>query len=201
MRADIQTRFVFDHNDSGFNGFSKPIAGYKPIDDQPTINSIDLKVAEGEDDNGVYPRMYISMRYGRPVFTNVLKFYMIPAAIFVLLVIEKVEGADLLGISSTLILADIALLFVTSDVVMTFQEQAVILNIVMLLVATMILQFVDFENTDFSVVAIAMVAVNLGLNFAIFLLQFLVARKEQKRVHALVTSDDFAKVAKQLAVL
>lgn len=196
-----QTRFVFDRADSGFNGFSKPIGGYNPIDSEPTINSINIQFSEGEEQSGVYPRVYVSMRYGKPIFTNVLKFYMIPAAIFVLLVIDRVEGADLLGISSTLILADIALLFVTSDNVMTFQEQAVIINIVMLLVATLVLRLVSFDLVDFGVVAFSMVGANVAVNVIVCLVQFFMARKEQKRVHDLVSSDDFAKAATQLSVL
>jgi hypothetical protein len=99
--------FSFDHGASKFNGFDRPVeaffpckAKYKPV------------VREWNDDA---PRVYISMGYERHKLQSFLKFYLVPPLMFLLLVLRQLEVPDILSLGATLVLANVALLFVSHN--------------------------------------------------------------------------------------
>ena len=109
-----------------------------------------------------------------------------------------------MGLSSTLVLANIALLFVTTTSnVMTFQEQSVIANTVLLVIVTLFLRVADVDEfgIEFSTLSFILIGINCLLNAILITAHWTIAQSEQARVHRLINSDNFAQAAKQLALL
>ena len=88
---------------------------------------------------------------------------------------------SLLSISSTLVIANVALLIVTSNNVFTFYEQAVLIQILTLIVATLIMGFVDTEEHS-NTLQLVLGLANFGILFVLFVSHYMITWHENKRI-------------------
>ena len=103
---------VPDMHDSDYQGYRSIGGSYKPLwnDDQNVIVkpiSIEYKKL-----NQIYSRVYVIFPFKHKWVSDVVKYYAIPCVMYMLLLIfiEITDDKDLIGISSALVLANIALL-------------------------------------------------------------------------------------------
>lgn len=184
------TRFTFDRDDSSFGGFLKDVGGFKHATDYPCVNEIDI--AHTYNPSGGYPRVYISMRYKYSPLLDVLKFYCIPSMLFVLMVIEKLDSGSLIKLGSALILGDIALLFVQKGNVMTYGEQTVVANTLLLISGTVMLSKSAIETALLPHVGMMMLVVVCSFNFILLVAHFCQARVHNARIVKLIEKNEFA---------
>jgi hypothetical protein len=130
--------FIFDKEDSNFQGYNVIGGGYYPILDEPIINNVfilydQLKIR--------YSRLYLILSYKHNWISDVVKYYIIPNTLMLLLVIVEIHSnTELISIASTLILADIALLFtIPTRSYISFMEYSLIIHILFKLLSTYIL--------------------------------------------------------------
>jgi len=128
--------------ESSFQGMQQPVGGYVPVKDaitgavQPVINKKHKMNIDGQQ----WDRLYVSVRFQKDYRQDLLQFYIVPFLTFIYIPIRNFEGPDdLLAVSSTLVIANVALLIVTQHKVFSFSEMAVIIQIILLLCATIIL--------------------------------------------------------------
>ena len=149
----------YDMDDSSFRGMTVQLGEYHPKDD-----AVPLDISVEHAYEGAYPRVYLFQRFEHSWHEDVIKFYMMPAAMPLLLAFIDNYNTQV-SISSTLIVADIALLFVNVSPTLTFNEQATIFNLIVLVVNTISnyfleehegLRVVDFTGACFSMLGTAL---------------------------------------------
>ena len=87
------------------------------------------------------------MQFKRNGFEGVITYYAVPFLLFNYLVIKPMESTEaLLGVSSTLVIANVALLIVSKTNTLKFYEQAVLIQVVVLITATLFLAFFDHAS-------------------------------------------------------
>mmetsp|Transcript_53017 Transcript_53017/g.158675 ORF Transcript_53017/g.158675 Transcript_53017/m.158675 type:complete len:218 (-) Transcript_53017:96-749(-) len=192
--------FVYHEEDSCFIGFSKRLkGGYSPRDSLGyPKNKRDCKAEVIvykylPSHTNAYPRLYISKCYKSHPAESIIKFYLIPALIFIILVTDRMAGPDLLSISSSLILADIALLFCITSCknTVSHQEQAVIVNTVLLIGCTMLLHISNNRAGDnpaaglsFRALAVGMIGLNVATNAVMIVCHYKTATYAQDRIES-----------------
>ena len=190
-----RVKFIYNKDESDFSGMQKPISGYVPEKDkngdkilEPVINN------EHSYSNAdiVWDRLYISVSYQRQNWEEIVTFYVIPFLLYNYMIIKPIQSVPeaLLGVSSTLVIANVAFLIVYQNDVFTYYEQAVIAQIIVLILSTLTLAFFDFGKN---------IRLLLGcFNFSVFviILSFHIfsARKENKIVSDLIKKGDYKKL-------
>merc|ERR1712238_518036 len=97
----------------------------------------------------------------------------------------------LFSISSTLVIANVALLIVTSNNVFTFYEQAVLIQILTLIVATLIMGFFDAEESS-NILQIVLGFANFGILVILFVCHYMIAWHENKRILTHIQKGEYA---------
>jgi len=92
----------------------------------------------GDDTSVVWDRMYICFFYKKNKMERVLTYYIMPYLLFYYMVIQNL-GDSMLGTSSSLVLANVALLIVSQNKIFAFYEMAVVIQILILIIATLIM--------------------------------------------------------------
>lgn len=130
--------FVYDSPDSNFQGYNVIGSGYYPIFKKPKISSITIKY---DKLNIQYSRLYFILSYQHNWIADVVKYYIIPTILMLLLVIVEIKDKQQqISIASTLVLADIALLFtIPTRSYISFMEYSIIINILFMLTSTYLL--------------------------------------------------------------
>lgn len=185
-----RVKFIYNEAESDCSGMKKTISGYIPEKNEkgeikPVINNNH----NYSNSNTEWDRLYISVSYNRKNLEDVVTFYIIPFLLYNYMIIKPIQSNPeaLLGVSSTLVIANVALLIVYQNDVFTYYEQAVIIQIIVLISSTLILAFFDFEKNIRVVLCL--------FNFIVFLItlgfHMYSARKENKHVSDLIKKGDY----------
>mmetsp|Transcript_32763 Transcript_32763/g.49378 ORF Transcript_32763/g.49378 Transcript_32763/m.49378 type:complete len:317 (+) Transcript_32763:339-1289(+) len=133
-------RFNFKKDESFFDGMKKSFQGFypKPGTKPDTMNN---DVTTGVAAAQVYSRLYIWSVYTTRPWECLLSHYVIPYLLFVFMVVGTPDQHPerLVGIASTLVVANVALLIVSDNRVFSYKEQAVLLQIVLVVGSTFFL--------------------------------------------------------------
>ena len=163
-------RFNIKKNECQFNGMKEPIQGFSPKKD-PDVVCSDLS-AEGEMK---YSRIIVCTTYGKSPWECVFTYYLIPYTLFFFIVLAPHdEDFDLIETSSTLVLANVALLIVTQNNVFSFCERAVLCQIVILIAATFLLTVFGYTET----IRITLAAIDVSV--LIIILSYDIYRAKKK---------------------
>lgn len=140
------TTLTFHDSDSSFVAFRKNIRDYFPIDD-PVPLDVAMSHEYKERSGPTYPRVYVFQRFRHRWLEDLMKFYILPACLPVLLFFSAQDsGSDsiieTIALASGLILADIALLFVNNSPDLTFSEQSLIFNLSYIIVGSVVSSFI-----------------------------------------------------------
>jgi hypothetical protein len=153
------TYFYFDENDCGFSGLERDIGSYSPLGKHQVTT-----VSFGHEYEGSYPRVYLSQRIYHHSFEDSIKFYLFPPLMCILMLAFPAGDRDnLLSLSGGYILADVALLFTAGDSdVMTRKERALIFNIIMLAIATLLVASKTYGgDLARQIMGVSIVSINL----------------------------------------
>ena len=185
-------KFCYNEAESDFSGMKRPIAGY-----YPNKNGKDGVVVTVNDNHNytnadiAWDRLYFSVNFKRYKLELIITFYVLPYLLYNFMIIREItETGDLLGISSSLVIANVALLIVSSNNVFTSCEQAVIAQVVMLILSTMIMAFLDIETTHRIYLGIA----NGGIQILIFTYHYVTANRKNQHISKLILEGKYAEL-------
>ena len=189
-------RFVYDEEDTSFKGAEVPVGAFYPVDKKVLINHLtNIEVGTTSWD-----RLYLSTRFRRYMMQDLIKYYLVPTLVFVFVVVQPfADKADLISVASTLVLANIALLFVASSHVLTYREYAVLTQIICISVAAVTL---SFEDAVVSVTAqaglgnlqIGLLIGDIVIELAMIVFQFARARAKNNAALEAIKQNDFTKI-------
>jgi len=187
-------RFVYNEAESDFSGMKHPINGFYPFTNEsgevvPIINQ-----SHGySNSETTWDRLYISVSFQKSALEQIITFYIVPYLLFNYMIIKPINNdvESLLGISSTLVIANVALLIVTSNNVFTFYEQAVLIQILTLIVATLIMGFVETEEHS-NTLQIVLGFANFGILVILFVCHYMIAWHENKRILTHIQRGEYA---------
>lgn len=188
--------FKYMNAESDISGMQKAVGGYLPVKNKrglvaPVINT-NIKM---DIDGQQWDRLNISVRFRKDYRQDILQYYIVPFLMFLYIPIRNFGSPDdLLGVSSTLVIANVALLIVTQHKVFSFAEMAVLIQIISLLLATIILAVNEENFTEDSIMSTTQKTLII-LNIIIFALttggQFFYARSKNMAVCKAVESGDY----------
>lgn len=147
-------KMFFHESDSSFVAFRKQIRDYVPIGDPIPL---DIAMSHEYKNGGgpSYPRVYLVQRFRHQPFEDVVKFYTLPSLLPLLLFFTAKDGAgsydstvETIALSSGLILADVALLFVNKSPTMTFSEQSLLFNLAYLILGTVSCSAISMSQVE-----------------------------------------------------
>ena len=181
---------VPDMHDSDYQGYRSIGGSYKPLwnDDQNVIVkpiSIEYKKL-----NQIYSRVYVIFPFKHKWVSDVVKYYAIPCVMYMLLIfIEITDDKDLIGISSALVLANIALLFTMDKTsVITYKEQIVIVQIFYILCSTLVLVSPELNNL---ITRVLLGSCNFLLTLCCVGLHYYISRKASVKIRHEIDNDRF----------
>ena len=181
-----------DVHDTNFQGYRTIGGSYKPLWNDIENNVIVKKVSVEYDEitNVTYPRIYVILPFKHEWKSDVVKYYAIPCVMFVLLIFTEISDHDLISISSSLVLANIALLFTMEKAsVITFKEQIVIFQIFYILVSTLILLSPTLNTL---VTRIVLGSCNFFMTCLTFGAHYYCSRRASERVRRELDNNDFS---------
>lgn len=183
----------FDDSDSSFVAFRKAIRDYIPLDD-PVALDVDMSHEYKEATGPTYPRVYLFQRLKHRSFADFIKFYVLPSLLPLLLFFTAGDGSkdniiETIALSSGLILADVALLFVNNSPTLTCNEQSLIFNLAYLIIGSIASSIIgDSSVRGETYRATMIIFVSLSLPLSLLLAMFHKAkakRDNQKLVESL----------------
>lgn len=105
------------------------------------------------------------------------------------------DTADILGLGATMVLANIALLFVSNNLVLTCEEQPVLLNTITTIITSVILtQPAEDFGTTFDTLSIALTAINTIMTFSMFVGHMMLGAAMSRKARGIVKSGNFEKI-------
>ena len=161
-------KFIYKPEESDFSGMSHTVGGYHPIKTlsrtytQTNILKNGDLIDEYKEELKVLPtinnkhsyanaditwdRLYISVAFRKSSFDDIITFYIIPYLLYNYMVIRSFEDNTeaLLSVSSTLVIANVALLIVRQNNVFAYYEQSVLIQILVLIATTLVLSYYEF---------------------------------------------------------
>jgi hypothetical protein len=138
------------------------------------------------------PQLYVSVPYRRHRLQSYAKFYFVPLLMFLLLVLrEHTDKSVVVGLGATLVLANIALLFISNNHVLTCEEQPVLLNTITTILAAAILTQDTSSWITFDNLSVALVTINTGLTLAMLGVHLCWGAHFARRARTLIKSGDF----------
>jgi hypothetical protein len=191
-------KFIYNNEESDYGGMKQTIAGFEPVKNmkgnlEPTINRKHTFQNKGVS----WDRLYVSKEYKTKTFQSIFQYYVVPTLLFGFMIIRPFDSADsLLGVASTLIIANIALLIVVRDNFFTFNEQAVLAQIIMLAVGTIILASnfdpnVEDDDSTELILRIALGVADLVTISLVLLYHYVTAERINLEVREAVAKGDF----------
>ena len=181
-------RFNYDESESDFAGFKHPIQGYCPLVEEPHVHCGHTY----SNDGITWDRLYISMPFKRKKLEDTIKFYVVPFLSYYYMVIVNIDAVEeLLAISSTLVIANVALLITVTNNVFAFYEQAILIQILILVGSTLILSY--FNDNDFHTRILLAIA-NAVAFFVTLSAHWFVARKENNRIRGLISEGKYSEL-------
>jgi len=182
-----------DTDDSNFQGYRTIGGSYKPLWNDIKDNVIVKKVSVKYDEitDVTYPRIYVILPFKHEWRSDVVKYYAIPCVMYMLLIFIKItEKNDLIGISSSLVLANIALLFTMEKAsVITFKEQIVIVQIFYILGSTLILLSLTLNTL---ITRIVLGSCNFMTTCICFGTHYYISRCASKAIRSELDNNDFS---------
>jgi len=142
-------RFECKEDECIFNGLERNVLGFYPKS-KPQIlrNNPDAIHEDDETKIDSWSRFTIFATYKSNPWESLLSHYLIPYTLFFFIVLSPYEDSEsLISTSSTLVLANVALLIVSQNNVFTYCEQAVLLQIVILIFSTVLLVMLECTTT------------------------------------------------------
>jgi len=181
-------------DESSFHGMQQMVGGYIPVKNEegivePMINKKHKMNIDGQQ----WDRLYVSVRFKKDWTQDVIQFYVVPFLTFCYIPIRNFESADdLLAVSSTLVIANVALLIVTQHKVFSFSEMSIIIQIILLLVSTILLAlYSNYGDADLTPLQRALLLID-GIAFVVTLsAHYLVARHRNLAIFEAVTTGNF----------
>ena len=186
-------KFVYNEVESDFSGMKHAVAGYHPITNKNGIVDPVVNNAHSFSNSIItWDRLYISVAFKKKGVQEIVTYYIVPFLLFNYMIIGKINynTEALLGISSTLVIANVALLIVSQNNVFTFYEQAVLTQIVVLIIATLLLAYLNDSENMQSILALS--------NFAIFCLTLgahsVMAKFENAKIHSHIRNGRYSEL-------
>ena len=182
-------RYHFDKHESDFSGFKHPIQGYYPITRNPNIHS-----GHSYSNAAItWDRLYVSFPFKKKKAEDIIKYYVVPFLSYYYMVIARIDAVeDLLAISSTLVIANVALLLTASNYVFTLSEQAILIQVVILVISTLILAY--FSAITEVNIQLALALFNAGMFVVTLASHWAIAHKGNTRVQTLIKEGKYSEL-------
>ena len=187
-------RFVYDETETSFKGAEVPVGAFYPVDKKVLINHLtNVKVG-----SATWDRLYLSTRFRRYMLQDMIKYYLVPTLVFVFVVVQPfADTADLISVAATLVLANIALLFVASSHVLTYKEYAVLTQIICISAAAVTLSFEDAvvsvtSQAGIGNLQIGLLVTDILIELGMIIYQFARARASNNIALEAIKRNDFA---------
>lgn len=175
-------RFQPSVKESFLTGFKSSLQGFSPKKGTHPVmmnNCVDLSNKSEES----YSRLMVSAIYRRSHWEYVLSHYIIPYLLFGFMVLSPEQDVDILATSTTLVLSNVALLIVTQNNVFSYHEQAVLLQLVLLIVSTVVLVLYGYTIQN----RIMFASIDALMFLMLVLTHPLIARSWNIQVHEEIT--------------
>ena len=127
-------------------------------------------ITGGNDKTTKYSRIYFILSYKFSIYTDLIKYYFIPSILTIILILfYNMDESNFSGLFSTIVLGDIALLFILpTNGVFTKNEKSICLNILMILIITVMkINFVSLSRLYGSLVFTSINIINLLYDYFI----------------------------------
>lgn len=181
-------RFNYDKEESDFSGFKHPIQGYYPISREPHIHS-------GHTYSNAaitWDRLYVSFPFQKKKGEDIIKYYVVPFLSYYYMVIAPIEAVEeLLAVSSTLVIANVALLLTAGNYVFTLYEQAILIQIVVLLVSTLTLAY--FTDSTWNI-QLLLATLNAGVFVITLAVHWAIAYNRNNRIRGLIKAGKYSEL-------
>lgn len=181
-------RFIYDKEESDFSGFKHSIQGYHPISPDPHIHS-----GHSYSNAAItWDRLYISFPFQKKKSEDIIKYYIVPFLSYYYMVIAPIqEVEELLAISSTLVIANVALLLTAGNYVFTLYEQAILIQIVVLVVSTLILAY--FTDSPWNI-QFVLALFNAGVFVFTLCIHWIIANNTNNRIRSLIKAGKYSEL-------
>jgi hypothetical protein len=188
-----RVKFHYQEDESDYSGLKQPIQGHYPsnLDAKGNVVArINSQHSYGSNDTS-WDRLYVSIRFKSYKAQPILQYYVVPTLLFMYLVIHPFEESDnLLGVSSTLVLANVALLIIDGNNVFNYYEQAVLVQIVMIIIGTIVLLLIGERKSGVTIICLT--AVDFAVSCITVLLHWYTAKKRNGEINDAIEKNDFA---------
>lgn len=178
-----------------YDGLKKPVGGYLPVMDDKNEVDVTINQKHKMDISAQqWDRIYFSVKYRKKHVQDLLMYYFIPFMTFAYVPIRNFESSDnLLVVSSTLVIANVTLLIVTKHKVFSFSEMAVLVQIMMLIVATLILAADErnFESDEMTSTQLILLILDTSVFLLVTCGQYIIAKKMNEKISKAVKNGDF----------
>jgi len=165
-------KFKLNKEESDFTAMAKDVPGFRvqKINGKPDmyiggggVNEIE-RIYKHSDTS--WDRIYVAASFKRQDSEDLITYYLAPFLLFNYMIIRPIHETDiLLSISSTLVIANVALLIVKQNNCFTYCEKSVLTEIIALVLVTFVLAYVDQHKNLSIIICISNFAL-MGFTFA-----------------------------------